>query len=638
MRKIIALILCLIFVLSLSGCALVKKNVSWETIEVEVDDPNYNPSSDENDSSEDTSADIQTDSSDNQSSKENSDTISSEQNISFENDSKEESKPTKNESSKVSKPSKNESSKAEDKPSKNESSKEESKPQKEESSKQENSSENIISSDLQNSSDNSSSQIVDDTSSESNEDVEEEEQTVVEYLDPADKPTVENPGDLSSTVPEDYESAYGSQAKAMRDKVLSAKDTLKAKGKTYYVSPKGSDDNNGTSKETPWQSLYKLNEMKDSFKAGDVVLLERGYVYRTVVAVELVSGVSYGAYGTGDKPCVYGSAKNYVNATWVDMGNNIWKTADATIRENVGLIVFNHGEQTGFRYNTEKELSKNYDFCSSAGMLTLYLDKDPSKEFYSIEVCQNGRLYDLGTNTNNITIENICFKYTGGHAVRGSACSDIIVRGLEIGYVGGSILTGFGNGNVRYGNGVEFMGNSQNVLVENNWIYQIYDSGVTHQGDGAYHLNGFTVKNNLIEYCGMGSIEYWHTGDNDISNVSYEGNLLRFAGYGFGGTQRPDKEMTGHIMSNGKPTAVMYNKASNFVIKNNLFELSTYQLVNATSSAGTPPVLSGNTYVQWDGKWLGYYENNNNTKFGSDVKSVIKDSWGDKTAIIEYAN
>ena len=66
MRKIIALILCLVFVLSLSGCALVKKNVSWETIEVEVDDPDA--SSEISDSSEDISTDEENESSKDESS------------------------------------------------------------------------------------------------------------------------------------------------------------------------------------------------------------------------------------------------------------------------------------------------------------------------------------------------------------------------------------------------------------------------------------------------------------------------------------------------------------------------------------------------------------------------------------------
>ena len=453
-----------------------------------------------------------------------------------------------------------------------------------------------------------------------------------------DKPDVADPGALSSTVPAGYASQFSDAAKKMRDSVLSAKDTIKASGTTYYVSYKGSDSNSGTSPDKAWATLAKLNQSNTKLKAGDAVLFERGGIYRTPSGITLISGVSYGAYGSGDKPCVYGSVKNYATANWESLGDNLWRL-NAGLGNNVGIIVFDHGKHTGYLRLKKSDVKSNYDFYTADGFITLYLDKDPAKSFKSIEIGHNMRLFDMPAGSKDITIENICFKYCGGHAVRGANCSNVTVRGLEIGYVGGSILTGYGNGTTRYGNGVEFMSNSQNILVENCWIYQIYDTGVTHQGSGDYHLKGFTVKNNLIEYCGMGSIEYWHTSDCDIADVTYEGNLMRFAGYGFGGTQRPDKEMTGHIMSNGKPTGAGYNKVAKdgfFIIKNNIFELSTYQLVNATSSAGTPPTLDGNTYVQWQGKWLGYYEDINNRKFNSSVLSLLQDTWGDKNATVIF--
>ena len=74
------------------------------------------------------------------------------------------------------------------------------------------------------------------------------------------------------------------------------------------------------------------------------------------------------------------------------------------------------------------------------------------------------------------------------------------------------------------------------------------------------------------------------------------------------------------------------------VIKNNIFEISTYQLVNATSAAKTPPTLSGNTYVQWTGKWLGYYEDVTNEKFGTNALNTLKSKWGDSTAKVIFAD
>lgn len=86
--------------------------------------------------------------------------------------------------------------------------------------------------------------------------------------------------------------------------------------------------------------------------------------------------------------------------------------------------------------------------------------------FISIEIGADSVLFRFD-GQKNITIENLTFKYTGGHAVRGSNTENITVRNCEIGYVGGSYLDGYGDGKVRYGNGIELMSNSKNTLLEN---------------------------------------------------------------------------------------------------------------------------------------------------------------------------
>ena len=84
------------------------------------------------------------------------------------------------------------------------------------------------------------------------------------------------------------------EADALRAKILSSSDTLKITGTTYYFSPGGDDDNDGTSPTRPLRSLDMLERME--LKAGDGVLLERGIVFRISSTVRLLSGVSYGAY------------------------------------------------------------------------------------------------------------------------------------------------------------------------------------------------------------------------------------------------------------------------------------------------------------------------------------------------------
>ena len=432
------------------------------------------------------------------------------------------------------------------------------------------------------------------------------------------------------------ESHFDDQAKAMRDHIDALPDTVKAKagGTTYYVSPNGNDNNDGKSPQTAWKTVLALRS--HTFKAGDAVLFERGGVYRSSVQVQLTSGVSYGAYGTGDRPALYGSNKNYATSQWIDRGGNKW-TLNERMGADVGLIVFNHGEEIGERKYTAAEVTKNFDFYHDkvSGTVTMYLDHDP-RTYKSVEIGWNGRIFVLD-GEHDITIENLTFKYNGGHAIRASGVENITIRGVEIGFIGGSDMSGgsLATGQpVRYGNGIDMIGASRNTLIENCWIYQIYDSGITYQDYVTVY--DFKIKNCLLEYCGMGAFEYW--GSNGI-NTLIEGNIMRFAGYGFGGDQRPDKILRAHIQSNGNPGNYGAGQSTNFVIRNNIFDQSAYQLINATSSAGTPPLFDGNTYAQKKGnkrRPLGYYKDDTQLYFDANVAETIKNVVGDKNATVIY--
>ena len=75
------------------------------------------------------------------------------------------------------------------------------------------------------------------------------------------------------------------QAAAMKQAVLNAKDEVKPSktGTTYYVSFKGNDKNDGKSMATAWRTAQRVREEADKFKSGDVVLFERGGVYRGTI-------------------------------------------------------------------------------------------------------------------------------------------------------------------------------------------------------------------------------------------------------------------------------------------------------------------------------------------------------------------
>lgn len=118
---------------------------------------------------------------------------------------------------------------------------------------------------------------------------------------------------------------------------------------TYYVSESGNTTNNGTSITTPW-SFAKINSSMNVLQAGDNVLFKRGDTFRgklfiTTTAGILANKITFGAYGTGEKPIIKGS--NVVSGPWTSAGSNIWY---ATYNQPVRHIYKNDQLMTIARY------------------------------------------------------------------------------------------------------------------------------------------------------------------------------------------------------------------------------------------------------------------------------------------------
>lgn len=113
------------------------------------------------------------------------------------------------------------------------------------------------------------------------------------------------------------------------------------RGASYYVSPTGSDSNDGLSEQTPWQTLKKVNASK--FSPGDQILFQRGGVWRGThhasagwsgmlipASGEPGKPITYSAYGEGEKPALYGSISASEEADWVETSPNVWGTRPVT--------------------------------------------------------------------------------------------------------------------------------------------------------------------------------------------------------------------------------------------------------------------------------------------------------------------
>lgn len=124
--------------------------------------------------------------------------------------------------------------------------------------------------------------------------------------------------------PEEDE-AYLETVEARRQEILGSEEEPPKGGAVYYVSVDGSDSNDGLSPETPWAGIEAVNGT--AMQPGDTVCFRRGDVFRGYVYAH--AGVRYTAYGSGEKPRIYGSPED---------GVKIWKF-HTTLQDCGGIIV-----------------------------------------------------------------------------------------------------------------------------------------------------------------------------------------------------------------------------------------------------------------------------------------------------------
>ena len=139
--------------------------------------------------------------------------------------------------------------------------------------------------------------------------------------------------------------------------------------------------------------------------------------------------------------------------------------------------------------------------------------------------------------------------------------------------------------------------------VRNCWIYQIYDTGITHQchNDKGRDISQLNVEyaDNLIERC-FWSIEYYNSYNRhtETKNVRIHGNFYRYGGWGWGCRGR----------ESGTPMWTFGDRADvteNYVSERNILQYSRGSLIWNWGRHASPPgfVLRKNVYVQprgWD--------------------------------------
>lgn len=416
-----------------------------------------------------------------------------------------------------------------------------------------------------------------------------------------------------------------------KNEILNTKSDYPKGRKTYYFDDiGGNDDNDGLSPETAFKTIDKTGNY--DFEEGSVVLFKRGGLWRGVLT--LCDGVTYSAYGEGEKPKFYGSIDASDPDNWIKTKyENVWMfRPEINYVRDVGCIIINGGKLWGIKvclnlkegvrcdgtddvfngrsyvhrervpFKGPQDLKGDLEFLHYYNNERLYIycaDGNPGKVFDSIEL--NIRRNITRGGGRNCLIDNLCFMYAGIHAM-GHGGRDIRVQNCEFGWIGGSnqfpehqllgLKCPFGDDTTRLGNGCEVYGGAENYYVNNCYFHQIYDAAITAQymnanvGDKDFIMQNIEWSNNVIDtsnYC----FELWLAIQNknentrvEMNNVHIHDNICTNAGLGWG-NQRPDK---GSAFFYGDPQHTVC-KFNDVVFYDNIF-LNSYGRISCARMMG----------------------------------------------------
>ena len=459
-----------------------------------------------------------------------------------------------------------------------------------------------------------------------------------------------------------------SETERLKNLILSSTMDVSSDAEVFYISPTGDDSADGRSPAGAW----KTPDAAEAHGVGDgnghaFVLFERGGIWRG--GFKAHGGVTYSAYGFGEKPRFYGSALDgAADGAWERVSEKVWRFSEP-MRYDCGGIVLDgktHAKKLTINYEGA-EAKDNITGCVFRGYESLFEDMtfwhdlggreviseeemfsgepgsgyiyfcsetDPSERFSEIEFLTRKNIIEV--RGDNVHIDNLAIMYGGAHGIGAVSSGGKPVKGLSvtncvIEHIGGSVQFYAEGRPVRFGNGVEIWGGCEDYLVERCFINDIYDAGVTHQykgGSDPVVMKNVTYRDNIIKNCTYG-IEYFlgkpeGGAERYMENIQICGNMLKGAGSGFG-SGRPDVDTPALIKSWDS-----FNRTvgEGIVIRDNTLWGSTERLIHLCADREEwLPVLRGNTFLQRVGGRLGKFGANPCADEAFDAETTLRDDY-----------
>jgi hypothetical protein len=289
-------------------------------------------------------------------------------------------------------------------------------------------------------------------------------------------------------------------------------------------------------------SLDEVNAME--LNPGATVLFKRGAVWRGQLQPR--SGkpghpVTYGAYGAGAKPAIQPSYDRSRPEDWRRESDGTW-SAGTDASADIGNVILDHGDSGClFKRNRRDDLARDRDFWCDPVAFRVHVKSasNPALRWKSIELAAKINGVNQA-HMHDVVYDGLAIRYSAAHGFGGDQAKRIVIRNCDISWIGGGYLYFNNKGDgVRYGNGIEFWGTAEDILVESNHVWECWDAGLTNQSslDDTAQRN-IVWRNNDVWNCEY-SYEYWQQGDGAVTeNVRVEDNVFRDAGKGWGHAQR----------------------------------------------------------------------------------------------------
>ncbi|WP_154381607.1 hypothetical protein [Duganella guangzhouensis] len=302
-----------------------------------------------------------------------------------------------------------------------------------------------------------------------------------------------------------------------------------------------------------------------------------------VIGVAPTIGVNWATYEAYFKPTVSASDAR-VNIYLGKLPTGITLRVDTfrlrvcdgskLLTSDVGNLIFDETQaQVGFKKLNVTDLAQAGDFWYDAarGKVRLYSVLNPADANPQLEAALNKSIVG---GASDVEVRDLDLRYGGAHGIGfANNTQRVLVDGLDISFIGGSLLTS----TLRYGNGLQFWLSTQNAEVRNTRISQVYDVGLTAQGDAVNTVDGIVFRNNYVinsEQC----FELWtRTEASSMSNVTFTRNTCVGSGHGW---SHPQRGANGYDVLMYKNTAV----TSNIAITDNIF----YNAVDAVVRLDVP--------------------------------------------------